>query len=508
MLTFLLRYGVIGMAGTMLISVGALGVGWLPLSTALVDQPLIEAMRGSTAGVLVSRGLILTGVALLLQAWILLGYDLMSGVRWRLSRLQILVAVWSAPLVLAPPLFSRDVYSYYAQGRLFQEGFDPYLTGVSVVPGWFQDGVDPMWAETATPYGPLFLLLEKAVASVALGQPFLAALLFRLIALVGVGLLVVVVPRLAWQHGIDPAKALWIGVLNPLVIMHFVAGAHNDALMVGLMVAGLWLAGARRPLIGVALISLAAAVKPIALVALPFAGLLWATTTASWSRRLIAEAKTLGVAAAVFGAVSVAAGVGLGWVNALTAPGTVRTWLSPMTALGMAIGAPLQAVGLIGSDDLTVTITRLVGMIAAVGVIGWLLIRPQGRSPVRAAAIALAVVVVLGPVLQPWYLLWFLPLLSATGLGPRQVRWAILLTALFAIHGMAESSATSDNLIELTDGLAILTSAAVVAIVLLASPRERAMVLGPTMSHGLLPEEPAARDRSSAMTFSGRQVPA
>ena len=504
--TFLIRYGIIGMAGTMLVSVGALGVGWLPLSTALVDQPIIEALRGSTAGILVSRGLILTGVALLLQAWILLGFDLMSGVRWPVSRLQILAAVWSAPLLLAPPLFSRDVYSYYAQGRLFQEGFDPYLTGVSVVPGWFQDGVDPMWAETPTPYGPLFLILERTVATVALGQPFLAALLFRLIALIGVVLLVLVVPKLAWQHGIDPAKALWIGVLNPLIIMHFVAGAHNDALMVGLMVTGLWLAGARRPLVGTVLVTLAAAIKPIALVALPFVGLLWAATTASWPRRLLAEAKTLVVAAVVFGAVAVVAGVGLGWVNALTAPGSVRTWLSPLTALGMASGWLLTSVGLLGSDDLTVTIARLIGMVAAVGVIGWLLIRPQGRSPVRAAAIALAAVVVLGPVLQPWYLLWFLPLLAATGLGPRQVRWTILLTALFAIHGMSESSATSDNLLELTDGLAILTAAAVVAIVLLASPRERAMVLGPTMSHGLLPEDPPSLARSSAMTFTGKQV--
>ena len=81
---------------------------------------------------------------------------------------------------------------------------------------------------------------------------FFGALLFRLIALTGVALMVVYLPRLAHAHGIDPPKAVWLALLNPLVLMHFVAGAHNDALMVGLMVAGLTLAVERHPIIGIA----------------------------------------------------------------------------------------------------------------------------------------------------------------------------------------------------------------------------------------------------------------
>ena len=56
------------------------------------------------------------------------------------------------------------------------------------------------------------------------------------------GLLVLIVwalPRLARRFGVQPATALWLGALNPLLIFHFVAGAHNDALAIGLMLAGL-----------------------------------------------------------------------------------------------------------------------------------------------------------------------------------------------------------------------------------------------------------------------------
>ena len=58
-------------------------------------------------------------------------------------------------------------------------------------------------------------------------------------ALVGVILIVWALPRLAQRFGVQPATAIWLGAANPLLIFHFVAGAHNDALAIGLMVAGL-----------------------------------------------------------------------------------------------------------------------------------------------------------------------------------------------------------------------------------------------------------------------------
>ena len=134
-------------------------------------------------------------------------------------------------------------------------------------------------------------------------------------------------------------------------------------------------------------------------------------------------------------------------------------------------------------------------------IVAYLCLRPQGRSAVRGAALAFGAVVILGPVIQPWYLLWVLPLFAVTGLSATQLRWTILLTAAFAVHGMAESSATSDTVLELTDLVAILVAIAVVAVILLASPRERRLVLKDPGAHGLIPRTPAAQRRAEAQVI-------
>ena len=507
----LARYALPGFVGSLLLAVGALGVGWLPLDAGVLDFASVEALRGTTAGVLISRALVFVGIALLLQAWLILGHDLLAEDDdphcLRAIAPSTLIAVlvaWTAPLVLAPPLFSRDVYSYVAQGRVVASGQDPYQTGVAVVDDWFADGVDPMWAETPTPYGPFWLLLARGVADFAPGQPALAAFAFRLAALAGLALLVIYLPRLARAHGIDPSPALWLGVLNPLVVMHVVSGAHNDALMIGLIVMGFALAGERRPALGVGAVALAAAIKPIALLALPFVGLQWAGLDSGWGARIRAWALALLITVGVFVLASVLAGVGPGWIAALSTPGEVRTWLSPATAVGMLLGMGTTAVGATIDDALVVTIVRTIGTIAALGIVAWLILRPEGRSPVRGAALAFLTVVLLGPVIQPWYLLWFLPLFAATGLNPLQFRITVIAIAGFAVHGMAESSSTSDNLFEFSDGLAIVAAFAIVGLVLLVSPRERRLVLGGPMRHGLQPTTAQERERAEASTFRGR----
>lgn len=144
---FLGRYGVPGLIGTALIAVGALGVGWLPLDTVVDSWPLVDTLRDNSPGLILSRLMIFAGVAILLQTWLVTGYDLLSGQRWNAWRISALVGMWSVPLLLAPPLFSRDVYSYFGQGRLLLEGYNPYETGVNVLPDWFVYGADPMWGD-------------------------------------------------------------------------------------------------------------------------------------------------------------------------------------------------------------------------------------------------------------------------------------------------------------------------------------------------------------------------
>ena len=95
-----------------------------------------------------------------------------------------------------------------------------------------------MWRETPAPYGPLFLWIGQGISAVT-GENIVAAVLcHRLVVLLGVGLIVWATPRLARRCGVAEVSALWLGAANPLLIMHLVAGIHNEALMLGLMLAG------------------------------------------------------------------------------------------------------------------------------------------------------------------------------------------------------------------------------------------------------------------------------
>ncbi|MGV1003467.1 MAG: polyprenol phosphomannose-dependent alpha 1,6 mannosyltransferase MptB [Candidatus Nanopelagicales bacterium] len=496
-----IHYALPGLIGSVLLFIGSLGVGWVPPGSKLLAASFIGLLRSSTLGPVFSRAAVFVGVALILQAWLVLGHDVLDGVECSCRRLITILAVWAAPLLVMPPLFSRDAFSYYAQGQLMIAGLNPYVNTVSELPGWFRWGADPLWAESPVPYGPAFLLLSHGVAATT-DRAFMGMFMFRGLAVLGVALLAWAVPRLAAAHGIDAPKALWLAVLNPLVLMHFVAGAHNDSLMVGLMVAGMALAVAGRPAPGVALIGLAGAIKPSALLILPFAGLLWAGMEASWRARIWAWVRSAGIVAALFLGLSWLAGVGLGWVATLGTPGSVRTWLSPPTALGMITGTLLDWVGL-GTVDGAVSFFR--GLAMAIGaVIGlYLVLNPTGRSPVRGAALGLLAVVVLSPVLQPWYLLWVLPLLAATGLTGAQLRTAMLITAALILHGMAESNATADTLVDFRDGLASLLALGIIALVLASSPGERRLILGDPVDRGLRPQTPAARRAAGSLVFQG-----
>jgi hypothetical protein len=128
-----------------------------------------------------------------------------------------------------------------------------------------------------------------------------------------------------------------------------------------------------------------------------------------------------------------------------------------------------------------------------------LVLRPEGRSPVRGAALALLAIVVLGPVVQPWYLLWVLPLLAVTGLTGIQLRSTMIATGVLVIHGMAESNATADTLFDVRDGLATTMAILMVIVVLLSSPGERRLIFGDPVDRGMRPSSDAARARAGAL---------
>lgn len=481
-------YALPGFLGSMLIAVGALGVGWFPLSADILQWKFIDFVQTETIGLALTRSFVVVGAALILQVWLLVGVDALHGKILRIETIYFSLVAWIIPLIAAPPLFSRDVYSYFMQGQMQLAGNNPYESGVSVVPGWFQSGVDPLWGDSPTPYGPVFLLIEKAIAAISQDSALAGSYLFRLISIVGVVLICLSIPYLAKAHGINPVSAAWIGVMNPLVLMHFVAGSHNDALMVGLVCVAMMIALRGHFVFGVIVATLALGIKPVAIVLLPFLALIAAGSGASFARRAKYALIAGFIALSTLFLSSAIAGTGaFGWIGSLSTPGTVKSWLSPMTAIGMLFGHLLQLLGFGNVVDTSMEISRLVGSLLLAIALVLLVIRPAGRSATRGVALSFVALVVLGPVVQPWYLLWSIPLLAVTGLSHKQLRIMVLAIAAFTVHGIANSSATADTFLELSDGIAMILAGLTLGLAMLASTAERSLILGDKTEQEMMP---------------------
>src|SRR6185312_15901518 len=189
----------------------------------------------------VSLTMTTTGAVIMALAWLMLGRFALGPRRMSRAQLDRTVILWALPLLIAPPMYSKDVYSYLAQSQIARNGLDPYRVGPA--PGLGLDhvftlSVPSLWRETPAPYGPLFLWLGEGISALT-GENIVAAVLFhRLVVLMGVGLIVWATPRLARRCGVAEVSALWLGPCNPLLFMHLVAGIHNEALMLGLMLTG------------------------------------------------------------------------------------------------------------------------------------------------------------------------------------------------------------------------------------------------------------------------------
>jgi hypothetical protein len=453
-----------------------------------------------------------------------IGLAILSGSWWRLgsrlpgvsSRWLITTgALWALPLLLAPPLASRDVYSYACQGEIWRSGLDPYAAGAADGGCLWSGAVPDLWQHTPAPYGPVGIALSGAAAAVAraVGGPadhqlLVAVTVLRIVALIGGVLIAAYAGRLASAVGVRPVAARWLALLSPLVAVHLVSGAHNDALTAGLIVAALAVAvpkaasrshagtvlndgdpaqrgrdrlddadegdaanSAARAAPGIvepavtwpnspdreigehsphvssaipqegtppgfpagtvadgmaaqtteteptteggtsdrvgrgvpwgaavgagAFLGLAVGVKVTAIIALPFVVLLVAgwrlrRETPAWVTITLAGVAVTGTASVVFAAATLATGLDLGWIGALSDTGSLVQWTSLPTGIGMAAGYLLRAAGAPGAVDTAVDVARICGIVA-LAVIGLALclralrstlaLRPDNRTP-------------------------------------------------------------------------------------------------------------------------------
>lgn len=382
-------------------------------------------VSGSGAEVIMYGGMIALTVA-----WIGLGRRARAGVLT--PRLLWLVGVlWAVPLFLAAPVFSRDVYSYLAQGTILHLGHNPYHDQPVILAHLGRPqvlaAVDPFWQHTTAPYGPLFLEFVSWIVGLTGSHVVLGAQLVKLLGLVGLILIAVCVPRLARALGHDPVRATWLAVLNPLVLFALVTPGHNDLLMVGLMVAGVTLAVERRPLLGIAVCALAATIKLPALLPAAFIAVVWARAESGLAQRLGRLAWAAAVTLAVFGAVTLVADVGVSWVTStlFSAPARVKLAITPSSGLACTVATVTSACTKSGIATLQTVFRGLFGALTILLVLEFLR-RARPGNLVRYTGLALIALAWGGPAAWPWYFVWGLVLLAAAPTS-RTVVWSLVI---------------------------------------------------------------------------------
>ena len=450
-----------GLVGGVLVFLGGLVTATLPQSTPVLRIAVLGSIRGHELGRMAGLVLVLVGLGLLANAWLRLCRTVAVGDRETtetaegVALVRFACAVWCAPLVLAPPLFSRDGWSYAAQGMLARVGLSPYDWGPGALapdnflplPTWLTappivQAVDPLWWDTATPYGPVPVFFGALVAGTT-GNPWILVIAHRGLALVGLALLAWAVPRLAAWTGANPAVASAVVLVSPLMIANGVAGLHNDLLMVGLMAAALVVAAERGWVWGAMVAGLAAGVKVpgglvcvgIALVSLPVGAALLPRL-----RRLAAVGA---VAVGTLLGLGVATGLGNGWLHALTVPGEVNTPLSATTLVGGVLDFLALHLG-VGTDPAFFrNLVRAAGLLAALGIGAWVALgwRTGDRSSaVAAVASAGAAFVLLSPVVHLWYFLMLPPFLATQRLRPHAMGALVGISMLLGLVAPLDSS--------------------------------------------------------------------
>lgn len=472
----------IGTVGALLIGAGGLGAGALPVTT----NPYRSFPLGSLFFRLLqtSTVLVFIGIGMVTLAWILIGPFTgarltpakTSSARVPTGMLVRTIIAWMIPVAVSAPMFTQDIYSYLAQGKIVARGLDPYRAGPVDLLGVSDPlarSVPFIWSHSPSPYGPVALSVSALVNLVAGDSILAGVMLHRIISVAGVALAAWAVAALARRCAVEVTAALWLGIANPLVLLNLVGGIHNEAILMGLALAGTELSLRGCSLIsgvmgrkgrttgwllfvsGGVLVAMAGLVKVTGFAALGFTGAALARALLRSRGRTQPAARTAGkapqastpaviaalalcallqlaVLVAVTAVVTAVSGIPLGWITGQGGAASVRSWLSLTTATGVIAGFFGMLAGLGDLTDAALVLTRGAGIfVACLFAVRMLYATARGAiDPVGGWGVAMIVLVVLFPVVQPWYMLWAIIPLAAWANRPAFVGAAAAYSAV------------------------------------------------------------------------------
>jgi len=257
----------------------------------VLSQPTIRAKAGTKLDwyCLIGLGVLVTAVTVAtpfaFRAWGDNGYMAMTilagivaivatRVAERVPTLRALILIFGVAIVLRfvllsiEPLLSTDIYRYIWDGRVQAAGINPYR----MFPA------DP--ALSALRDQAIYPRVDKADYAVTIYPPvaqvffFLVTRVSETVTMMKLALLgceavtVFVIWSLLRPLG-KPVTRIVAYLWLPLPMWEIANNGHIDALMIALMMLGVWLALQAKPLRGAAVVALAALAKPFALLALP-----------------------------------------------------------------------------------------------------------------------------------------------------------------------------------------------------------------------------------------------
>ena len=380
----------------------------------------VDGLRGSA--------MVWAGVIAVLLA--IGGFLLMLREAWRgavsLRTVVILAVAANAVVLTLPLLFSRDVYSYIAYGNIAGlHHANPYVQTPADYPfDAVAALVGPKWFSTPAVYGPLFTGYASIVVRMVHAVSAQVEVFRWTAAVAALGTVAVIATtvRRAWPTRAAFAVAAF--GLNPVVLFQSVASGHND-LLVALAVAGTFaLVRMRRDMPAIAVLALGTLVKATA--AFPLLLLLvWCVARAPAGRRLRTLLTRGGLAAAIGGLFAAPFfqlhDPTLGMFELAGHEG----WLAPSRFFRRLLdGLSGDSLGVVARLSFAALLVTAVVLLCRIVWREGMRVGARG-NPVQelgaAWAWSLLLLMMLGPVLLPWYVLWALPLVWLLPGVPRVV---------------------------------------------------------------------------------------
>lgn len=434
-------------ASTLVLSLSSFGAGATRNRGGVLDALNLGFLAYGHGGAL-SNLVFFCALVVLIGTWGLVGRRYVFRSRLpeeqRLRQVRRLLSAQVLCLLPAAPMLSRDVYSYLMQGAMVRDGFDPYTQGAAINPGPMLLEVSFDWRNTTTPYGPLHLWIGNVITHIVGQNVTAGVLLYKVVSIAGFVAIAWSIPRIAKHLGTSPTLALWLGVSNPLMVLHMVGGMHNESIMVGLVSLGILCALRRQFLLSCALVGVAVSLKATAAIALPF--IVWLAVRAFGGDSRAPLGRRIGVfvlsgavglmeTVAVVSLVTWLSGSSWGWLSEISGNSKVINPLALPSLLANLVTPFFQ----LGNDDFSYNTPLALFRSISMGcmllglVLVWWFFRSDARRALTGICAAYLVAFVFNSVTLPWYYASIISLVGVISLPKPLIQWVIGLSIVVTL---------------------------------------------------------------------------